>query len=124
VSAAEPENTVTGLFGGNSEGYCRMEEWLAVMCLGCRHERVSDRAAGIGGGSGCELVSRAVADPYGAEMPEWSRDAAPKPGRLAELGPGPWPACMSHEARKKRSDAGSRRAPKDMEPLFELTGAA
>jgi hypothetical protein len=125
-TAREPENTPVDLFGGNSDGGMRMSEWLDVMCLGCRHERAKDRQAGIGGGCGCELVSRAICDPYTAEMPEWSADASPRPERLAELGDGPWPVCLGWEPRTKRSDAGKRRGPRTggMEPLFEMTGAA
>jgi hypothetical protein len=114
------------LFGSNSEGGMRLAEWLDVMCLGCRHESVKDRKDGIGGGSGCELVSRALCDPYTASMPEWSIDATPRPERLQELGEGPWPVCMAHKARKKRSDAGVRRGPRlsGMEPLFGIGAIA
>jgi len=122
VSAAEPENTVVDLFGGNSEGGMRMEEWLRVMCRGCVKDRGREASGGMGGFS-CTLPASAYADPYAA-IPEWSPDASPRPERLAELGSGPWPVCMGYEARKKRSDAGTRRAPKDMDPLFEMTGAA
>jgi hypothetical protein len=120
-----PQNTPVDLFGGNSDGGMRMTQWLDVMCLGCRHERVKDRKD-IGGGSGCDLVCRAISDPYTAPMPEWLVDAAPRPERLAELGEGPWPVCISHEPRKKRADAGRRRGPKlsGMEPLFDMRGAS
>jgi len=92
------------------------------MCLGCRHERAGDRKEGIGGGSGCGLVSRAIGDPYGARMPEWVADDAPRPERLAGLGDGPWPVCVAWEPRAKRADAGVRRGPRvrGMEPLFEI----
>lgn len=120
----EPQNTPVDLFGGNSDGYSRMEGWLRVMCLGCKRESVRMRnEAQIGGGL-CEVAGRAALDGYKAEMPEWSTDATPKPARLAGLGDGPWPVCMAWEARKRRSDAGSRRAPKGMEPLFELEAAS
>ena len=118
--AREPENTPVDLFGGNSEGYSRMGDWLRVMCLGCKRESARMRNESDTGGGLCEIADRAALDGYAAEMPEWSADASPKPGRLAELGDGPWPVCMSYEARKRRSDAGSRRAPRGMEPLFEL----
>jgi hypothetical protein len=123
TAAAEPGNTPADLFGSTSDGMVRMAEWLDVMCVGCRRERAKDRK-GIGGGSGCELVSRAIFDPYNAPMPEWDVGASPRPERLAELGDGPWPACTAHEQRKKRSDAGTRRAPRGMDPLFEMTGVA
>lgn len=117
--------TPVDLFGGNSEGGMRLMEWLDVMCLGCRHETVKDRKEGIGGGSGCDLVSRAICDPYTAEMPEWSPDAM-RPERFSELEDGPWPVCMSYEARTKRSDAGKRRGPRvrGMEPMFEIGASA
>lgn len=121
--AREPENTPVDLFGGNSEGYLRMEDWLRVMCKGCRHESAGLREGTGQGGILCEVADRAVSDPYAAEMPEWSADAAPRPERLAELGGGPWPVCMSYEARKRRSDAGSRRAPRGIEPLFAMERA-
>ena len=100
-----------------------LSEWLDVMCLGCRHERAVDRP-GIGGGSGCELVSRAICDPYTADIQEWTADASPVPERVAALGDG-WPVCMAYDKRKPRSDKGRRRGPKvsGMEPLFGL-GAA
>lgn len=119
-------NTPAGLFGSTSEGGMRLEEWLGVMCAGCKHERVKDRKEGIGGGSGCDLVSRAICDPYTAEMPEWSPDAT-WPERFTELEAGnPWPVCIAWEARAKRSDAGMRRGPKvaGMDPLFELGDTA
>jgi hypothetical protein len=115
----------TALFGGNnSEGGMRMWAWLDVMCLGCRHESVKWRRESGGGGYGCELVTRAIGDPDDAELPEWSADAAPKPERLAELGPGPWPACLAYEPRTRRADAGVRRGPRKirgMTPLFVIT---
>jgi hypothetical protein len=116
------QNTAVDLFGGNSEGGMAMWAWLDVMCAGCRHESARQRRAGNGGGYGCELVTRAVCDPGEAPMPEWSPDAAPKPERLAELGPGPWPVCLAHEPRTKRSDAGKRRGPRirGMQPLFVI----
>ena len=125
-SDREPENTAVDLFGGNSDGGMRMTEWLEVMCLGCRHESVRARKEGCGGGIGCELPSRAICDPYTAEMPEWSPDASPRPERLAGLPEGPWPVCLSWEPRAKRSDAGKRRGPKvaGMEPLFDLERAS
>jgi hypothetical protein len=113
-------STPSGLFGGNSEGGMRMEEWLAVMCRGCVKDRGRAASGGMGGFS-CGLPAAAYADPN-AELPEWSADASPKPARLAELGDGPWPACMAYVPRKKRSDAGTRRPPKGMEPMFEMSG--
>jgi hypothetical protein len=123
--AAGPQNTPVDLFGGNSDGGMRMTQWLDVMCLGCRHERAGQRKA-FGGGTGCDLVCRAISDPYTAAMPEWLVDAAPRPERLAELGDGPWPVCTGFEPRKKRADAGRRRGPRvsGMEPLFDMRGAS
>src|SRR6185437_544103 len=115
-------STAAGLFGSNSDGGVALSEWLDAMCLGCRHESVKDRKGGIGGGSGCELVSRAICDPYTADIPEWTVDASPKPERVADLGDEPWPVCMAYEPRTTRSDKGLRRGPKlsGMEPLFDL----
>jgi hypothetical protein len=115
-------STSAALFGSSSDGGMALSEWLDVMCLGCKHESVKDRE-GIGGGCGCELVSRAICDPYTADMPEWAEDASPVPERFGELGRGPWPVCMSYEPRKTRSDKGVRRGPKvhGMEPLFGVT---
>ena len=128
IAAARAERTVAevltaaGIFGGNSDGGMRMTEWLDVMCRGCKHERVSDRKAGIGGGCGCEPVTRAICDPYTAPMPEWTRDAE-WPERFAELDqPNPWPVCTGWEPRKKRSDAGRPRRARGMEPMFEIPG--
>ena len=105
------------LFGGNSDGSMRMEDWLSVMCRGC----VKDRGRGLSdtgmGGMGCVLPANAYADPQ-ADLPEWSTDASPRPDRLAELGPGPWPVCMAHEPRKRRSDAGRTRVPPGQEALL------
>ena len=117
-------STSAALFGSSSDGGMALSEWLDVMCLGCKHERAIDRP-GIGGGSGCELVSRAICDPYTADMPEWAVDASPVPERFGELGRGPWPVCMSYEPRKTRSDKGVRRGPRvhGMEPLFATGGA-
>lgn len=119
---AEPANTPVNLFGPGSEGGMRLLEWLDAMCAGCRHERAGDRAAGIGGGAGCGLVSRAIGDPHGAPMPEWVADDAPRPERLAGLGDGPWPVCTAWEPRTKRADAGVRRGPRvrGMTPLFDI----
>ena len=118
-------STAADLFGSNSDGGVALSEWLDVMCLGCRHESVKDRKDGIGGGSRCELVSRAICDPYTADIPEWAADASPVPERFADLDGAPWPVCMSWEPRTTRSDRGVRRGPKvsGMEPLFDL-GAA
>lgn len=122
VFAGREVLTASGIFGSNSDGGIRMTEWLDVMCRGCRHERVSDRKEGIGGGCGCELVSRAICDPYSAPMPEWTRDAE-WPERFADLNqPNPWPVCTAWEPRKKRSDAGKPRRARGMEPMFEITG--
>ena len=120
----EPVSTAAALFGSNSDGGVAMSEWLDVMCLGCKHERAKDRP-GIGGGSGCDLVSRAICDPYTADMPEWAVDASPVPERFAGLPGEPWPACMAYEPRTARCDKGKRRGPRvsGMEPLFDL-GAA
>ena len=117
-------STSAALFGGNSDGGMALSEWLDVMCLGCRHERAKDRP-GIGGGSGCELVSRAICDPYTADMPEWAVDASPVPERVAALGEG-WPVCMSYEPRTARCDKGKRRGPRvsGMESLFDLEASA
>lgn len=114
-------STAADLFGGNSDGGVAMCEWLDAMCRGCRHERAADRQF-IGGGSGCGLVSRAICDPYTADMPEWAADASPVPERVAELGDG-WPVCMSYEPRTTRSDKGKRRGPRvsGMEPMFEMS---
>jgi hypothetical protein len=99
------------LFGPGSDGGMRMSEWLDVMCLGCKRESARDRREGTGGGSGCELVSRAICGPYKAPMPEWPVDAA-CPERLDVLGDGPWPVCMAYEPRAVRSDKGLRRGPR------------
>jgi hypothetical protein len=102
------------LFGGNSDGGVRLSEWLDAMCAGCRHESARDRKEGNGGGYGCPLVSRAIADPYDADMPEWSPDATPYPPHCAgEFSDGnPWPVCLAWEPRTRRSDAGVRRGPR------------
>jgi hypothetical protein len=114
-----PVNTSSDLFGGNSDGGMRLSEWLEVMCKGCvsNHGRGEPGMAGLG----CDLVSRAIGDPYDAGMPEWSTDASPWPQRFAELGDGPWPTCLAYRPRKKRSDAGQRRGqhvPDDQDALF------
>jgi hypothetical protein len=108
--------SATDLFGGNSDGSMRMEAWLDLMCRGCVKDR--GRAGSDIGGMSCELPGRAYSDPYEADMPEWSPDASPRPERLAELGPGPWPVCMSYQARKRRSDAGRTRQPVSQAALF------
>ena len=72
-------STSSEIFGSNSDGGMALSEWLDAMCLGCRHERAGDRP-GIGGGSGCELVSRAICDPYTADMPEWTVRCFPGAG--------------------------------------------
>ena len=117
-------STSAALFGSNSDGGMALSEWLDVMCLGCRHERAKDRP-GIGGGSGCELVSRAICDPHTADMPEWTVDASPVPERVAALGEG-WPVCMAYEPRTTRCDKGMRRGPRvsGMAPLFDLGASA
>ncbi len=111
--------TATGLFGGNSDGYSRMEGWLKVMCRGCLKDRGRGPSGGMGGMS-CPIPLRAGDGQGSAEMPEWSLDA-PKPDRLAaELGDGPWPVCTAYQPRKTRSDKGRRRAARDMDTLFEI----
>jgi hypothetical protein len=110
--------TAVDLFGGNSDGTVRMEEWLRAMCQGCVKDR--GRSKTDLGGMSCELPTRAYIGPYDADMPEWSEDATPKPERFAELGAGPWPVCMAYQPRKRRSDAGTSRAPAGMDALFEL----
>jgi hypothetical protein len=101
------------LFGSNSDGGVRLSEWLDTMCKGCRHESARERREGNGGGYGCDLVSRAICDPYEAGMPEWSPDAT-YPAHCAEefSDGGPWPVCLSYEPRTKRRDAGRRRGPR------------
>ncbi|HLK75822.1 MAG TPA: hypothetical protein VKU77_19490 [Streptosporangiaceae bacterium] len=116
-------STAAGLFGGNSDGYARMEAWLEVMCRGCVKDRGRSRT-GMGGTS-CSLPLRAGSDSYGdVEMPEWSADASPLPARLAELDGGRWPVCLAYVPRKERSDKGKARHPRGMEPLFETAGGA
>ena len=110
-------SSASGLFGGNSDGSSAMEAWLQKMCCGCKADRGRGPSGGMGGMS-CPLPARAYAD-YNAEIPEWSDDpAAPRPARLAELGPGPWPVCTSYQPRQRRSDAGRSRATRHMDPLF------
>lgn len=104
-----------GMFGGNSDGTVRLEEWLDVMCRGCKNDRGRGPSGGMGGMS-CPLPGNAYADPD-ADIPEWS-ETAERPARLTELGPGPWPVCTSHQPRKRRSDAGKSRAARDMPTLF------
>jgi hypothetical protein len=114
-------STPVDLFGSNSDGGIRMSEWLDVMCKGCKHESVQDRKH-IGGGCGCELVSRAICDPNKAQMPEWMvLDPVPE-GLTDALGKGPWPVCGAYEKRTTRSDKGLRRGPRKHEGqalLFE-----
>jgi hypothetical protein len=102
------------LFGSNSDGGVRMSEWLDTMCAGCKHESVRMRREGCGGGCGCPLVSKALCDPYTAEIPEWSPDATPYPPHCAEQfsDGNPWPVCLAYEPRKTRSDTGVRRGPR------------
>lgn len=109
--------TTVSLFGGTSEGNSRMEEWLHTMCRGCVKDR--GRSKTDLGGMSCELPARAYDDPYAAEMPEWSETTGPKPERFSELGAGPWPVCVAYQPRKRRSDAGTSRAPAGMDALFE-----
>ena len=106
--------TAADLFGSNSEGGMRLSEWLDAMCAGCRHESARERREGSGGGYGCELVARAIGDPYGADMPEWSPDATPYPPHCAEefSDGNPWPVCLAYERRRTRCDAGVRRGPR------------
>lgn len=53
-------------FGGNSDGALHMENWLDVMCKGCRHGQTE---AGLRG-MGCELPANAYAAPH-EEIAEW-----------------------------------------------------
>lgn len=119
-------STSVELFGTNSEGGMALNEWLDAMCLGCKHESARQRRENGGaGGIGCDLVARAICEPYTDDIEEWTGDAAPLPERVAELGRGPWPVCMAWEPRKTRADKGVRRGPKvsGMDALFDL-GAA
>jgi hypothetical protein len=119
-------STAADLFGGNSDGSVRMEDWLAVMCRGCVRDRGRGTAGdGHMGGMSCDLPARAYFDAYGDGIEEWAVDASPVPERFAGLGPGPWPVCMAYEPRKTRADKGMRRGPRvsGMEPMFDL-GAA
>lgn len=111
--------TAIGLFGGNSDGSIRMEDWLRVMCKGCVNDR--GRGATDLGGMSCDLPGRAYGDPYEADMPEWSADASSsrRPELVAELGDGPWPVCMAYKPRKRRADAGRPRQPQGVDTLFD-----
>ena len=111
----------SSLFGGNSDGSARMEEWLRVMCRGC----VSDRGRGPAGGQGgmsCTLPADAYTDPH-ASIPEWSPDGAPVPERVTAAGF--TVTSMAYQPRKRRSDAGKPHRARGMEPLFDVerTGA-
>lgn len=108
--------TPSGLFGGNSDGALRMEEWLKAMCRGCTKDRGRRPNGGMGGFS-CGLPAGAYANPE-ADIPEWSADASPVPERLAAMPGGPWPVCIAYTPRKTRSDAGKPRAAKHATPLF------
>lgn len=103
--------TLVDLFGNGTDGYARAEGWLGVMCVGCTRDYGRNRT-GLGGMS-CTLTTRALLNPYEADMPEWSPDATPVPPRFSELGSGRWPVCMEYTPRKTRSDAGMRRGPRN-----------
>jgi hypothetical protein len=103
--------TTADLFGAsNSDDALRLESWLSVMCRGCVKDRGRAQSGSDMGGMGCRLPADAYADPD-ADIPDWSADAAPRPERLNELSPGPWPVCLAWRPRKTRSDAGIRRGP-------------
>ena len=110
-------SSASSLFGGNSDGAARMEEWLQEMCRGCKKDRGRGPSGGMGGMS-CPLPARAYTDPDAA-MPEWSETAG-RPDQLAALGPGPWPVWTSYTSRKRRRDAGRPRGTSGMEPMFIL----
>jgi hypothetical protein len=108
----------SSLFGGNSDGSARMEDWLRVMCRGCARDRGRGPAGGQGGMS-CDLPVDAYISPY-ADIPEWSPDGAPVPERVTAAGF--TVTCIAYQPRKRRSDAGKPHRARGMEPLFAMDG--
>jgi len=115
--------TAAQIFGSTSDGGWRLSEFCEVMCRGCVHESPKRRAAGDGGGAGCEIADRAYGDPYGAPMPEWSLDGVWLPhmtdGDDAFNPRDPWPVCMAYERRPPRKPPRPRELPGQMD-LFQI----